>query len=113
MSMVRARKGFVVFNRSEPGMPRRIKQGMILDSSDPAVVASPAQFENLDDLVVGAPVERATSGPGEKRSVDVSTGVADKSPKVEEKQKVEEKPVPRTSRVTSPAGAKGKQDGEV
>lgn len=116
MSLVRAKRGFVVFDRSGVGMPRRIKQGSILESADPAVVANPTQFENLDDMVVRPSVERASADPGEKRSVDTTTGV-----KAEEKK--EEKAEPKLDRSTNPRRSpvkvddtdlpKGKKDGEV
>lgn len=118
MSLMRAKRGFVMFDR-DGGPARRIKQGSILEDSDPAVSAAPAQFESLDDLVVGAPVERATSGPGEKRSVDTVTGVKDEKSKAEDKPA--EKPADRPAaggrrspvKVDGSDLPKGKQDGEV
>jgi hypothetical protein len=119
MSLVRAKRGFVVFDRSGVGMPRRIKQGSILESTDPAVVASPTQFEVLEDMVVRPQpaVERASAEPGERRSVDTTTGVKP----VEKVEQVEQKPAADRStnarrspvKMDTTAGPKGKQDGEV
>lgn len=116
MSLVRAKRGFVIFDRTRSGMPRRIKQGSILESSDPAVVGSPAQFESVDDMIVQAPsVERATAEPGERRAVTPKPEPDAKSDEGEKTaaKKDEKGPAVRTTRTTSTTGAKGKQDGEV
>ena len=69
MAIKRCNAAFVVYR---DGQPRIFNPGVLVDESDPIVSEHPANFEDVETYVsdrTAAPVEQATSEPGEKRNL--------------------------------------------